>query len=384
MKHQRRFSLIMAVFIGLILTGLSPRMAAAQVSDQPDTPFKLATFEASGMIRIGMEVQNKLMDLNGANAYVTKQLGLHVVSIPDEMRTLIERYGAISNRMYQIANYMAADNRLKNKDLGFVFDPERVSFKAPIKYPYNLLAAAANYKSHAQEMSGPPSGGGAQAGQGADNDPTDGGDEDQRHQIRVTHDGDHGGKCFKEHCRILALAVIPVGEEAARKAHLQDQIETEEDRAGGDQRGQGRHPPAPFAPDHAHGEHHGGQGQHDVDEFGQKIEHPHQDHGDPGGGRLPIDAPRRVADQLQDDAEIEDGDDYHQKNWEDPRLHRVADDDRQGLVQGQADIDDHTAEREDERRDQEIGPDSAAGRRVCRPAGFVMCAHAGILWIKSG
>ena len=166
MKHQRRFSLIMAVFIGLILTGLSPQMAAAQVSDQPDTPFKLATFEASGMIRIGMEVQNKLMDLNGANAYVTKQLGLHVVSIPDEMRTLIERYGAISNRMYQIANSMAADNRLKNKDLGFVFDPERVSFKAPIKYPYNLLAAAANYKSHAQEMSGPPSGGGGRGGGG--------------------------------------------------------------------------------------------------------------------------------------------------------------------------------------------------------------------------
>ena len=116
MKHQMRFSLIMAVFMGLMLTGLSPGTARAQVSDQPDTPFKLATFEASGMIRIGMEVQNKLMDLNGANAYVTKQLGLHIVSIPDEMRTLIERYGAISNRMYQIANYMGAGNRLADAD----------------------------------------------------------------------------------------------------------------------------------------------------------------------------------------------------------------------------------------------------------------------------
>lgn len=166
MKHQMRFSLTMAVFTGLMLMGISPETSRAQVSDQPDTPFKLATFEASGMIRIGMEVQNKLMDLNGANAYVTKHLGLHIVSIPDEMRTLIERYGAISNRMYQIANYMGAENRLADKDLSFVFDPERVSFKAPIKYPYNLLAAAANYKSHAQEMSGPPSGGGGQSGQG--------------------------------------------------------------------------------------------------------------------------------------------------------------------------------------------------------------------------
>ena len=170
MMSQKRFLPFMVVLIGVIMMGLSPGSALSQVSDQPGTKFKLATFEATGTIRIGMSVQNKLMDLHEANAYVLKQLGLRVVSIPKEMRELIEQYDAISNRMYTIANYMGAENRLSDENLAFVFDPERVSFKAPIKYPYNLLAAAANYKSHAQEMSGPPSGGppaaGAQSGRG--------------------------------------------------------------------------------------------------------------------------------------------------------------------------------------------------------------------------
>ena len=54
--------------------------------------------------------------------------------------------------MYTIANYMGAGDRLSDENLPFLFDPEDVSIKAPIKYPYNLLAAAANYRAHADEM----------------------------------------------------------------------------------------------------------------------------------------------------------------------------------------------------------------------------------------
>ena len=137
----------------------------AQVSDQPGTPFKLATFEATGTLRIGISVQDRLMDLHEANAYVEKQFDLPVMSIPKKMLTLIEEYDSISNRMYTIANYMGSESRLADAGLAFVFDESRVDFKAPIKYPYNLLAAAANYKSHAQEMSGPPPGGPPSGGQ---------------------------------------------------------------------------------------------------------------------------------------------------------------------------------------------------------------------------
>ena len=143
------------VFVGVMLMGLVPGETDAQISDQPVTPFKLATFEAAGKVRVGMAVQGRLMDLQEANTFVTRELGLVSVSIPNEMRALIEQYDAISNRMYTIANYMGENNRVTDNGLVFVFDEDKISFKAPIKYPHNLLAAAANYKSHAQEMAGP-------------------------------------------------------------------------------------------------------------------------------------------------------------------------------------------------------------------------------------
>mgnify|MGYP001287220588 CR=1 FL=1 len=155
MKQIYSFLTAFVMFFGVMMMGLVPGKSEAQISDQPDTPFKLATFEAAGTVRVGMAVQGRLMDLQEANAYVTKQLGLSAVSTPNEMRALIEQYDAISNRMYTIANYMGENNRVADKGLAFVFDEDEISFKAPIKYPYNLLAAAANYKSHAQEMASP-------------------------------------------------------------------------------------------------------------------------------------------------------------------------------------------------------------------------------------
>jgi 2,4-diketo-3-deoxy-L-fuconate hydrolase len=51
--------------------------------------------------------------------------------------------------MYQIANYLK-DKKIDG--LPFVFILDKVSIKAPIKYPFNLLNMAANYWSHAREM----------------------------------------------------------------------------------------------------------------------------------------------------------------------------------------------------------------------------------------
>src|ERR1051325_6422690 len=78
----------------------------AAVSDKPDTPFKLATFEAQGKTRVGMLLGDRMLDLSGADAYVTKQAGLGAAKLPAEMRELIEQYGAASKRLYQIANYL--------------------------------------------------------------------------------------------------------------------------------------------------------------------------------------------------------------------------------------------------------------------------------------
>ncbi|MBM3265954.1 MAG: fumarylacetoacetate hydrolase family protein [candidate division Zixibacteria bacterium] len=167
MKRRRLLGLVAWSVVGFAIAAVWQDGVTAQqkttVSDTPGTPFKLATFEADGKIRVGMSVQDKLLDIAAANAYVAKQAGLPAVTIPDNMLALIEQYGTVSKRLYQIANYMGAQNRLAGAGIGFSYDPTKVSIKAPIKYPYNILAAAANYKSHAQEMAGPRPAGAAPA-----------------------------------------------------------------------------------------------------------------------------------------------------------------------------------------------------------------------------
>ena len=123
--------------------------AAAAVPDTPDTPFKLATFEAQGKTRVGMLLNDHMLDLSGANAYVTRQAGLTAMKLPAEMRELIEQSPTVSKRMYQIANYLK-DKKVDGQPFAFAVD--KVSIKAPIKYPWNLLNMAANYWTHAKEM----------------------------------------------------------------------------------------------------------------------------------------------------------------------------------------------------------------------------------------
>ena len=125
----------------------------ATISSKPDTPFKLATFEAAGRTRIGLVIGTRVIDIPGANAALVRDERLDAVPMPTEMRALIEEYSRVSPRLYQIANHF----RDKTDPAPFVFELDKVAIKAPIKYPYNILAAAANYKLHAGEMFPPGS-----------------------------------------------------------------------------------------------------------------------------------------------------------------------------------------------------------------------------------
>ena len=131
--------------------------AAAQrpsVSNKPETPFKLATFEAQGKVHVGLTSGSRLLDAADASAYLTQKAGVPAVTVPREMRELIEAYDRVAPRLYQIANYF---RDAKADGLPFSFDAAGVSLKAPIKYPYNLLCIAANYRLHAGEMFPPGS-----------------------------------------------------------------------------------------------------------------------------------------------------------------------------------------------------------------------------------
>jgi 2-keto-4-pentenoate hydratase/2-oxohepta-3-ene-1,7-dioic acid hydratase in catechol pathway len=144
-------------YVGVVIACVALLVAARQPSAQsvpsstPDHPFKLATFEAGGKVRVGLVLGARVLDIEGANAFLTKQASLSAVAIPSEMRTLIEQYDTVKGRLYQIANYFTATPPA-NQPFAFEFD--KVAVKAPIKYPWNMLAAAANYKAHAEGMGG--------------------------------------------------------------------------------------------------------------------------------------------------------------------------------------------------------------------------------------
>lgn len=145
-------AVVVAALVASLLTSVSAQRAA--LSNRPETPFKLATFEADGRTRVGVVLGTRILDPGGASSELTRKLGVPAVRIPTEMRQVIEQYDRVSPRLYQIANYFsgrAVDGA------PFAFDVDKVAIKAPVKYPYNLLAIAANYKLHAGEMFRPGS-----------------------------------------------------------------------------------------------------------------------------------------------------------------------------------------------------------------------------------
>jgi 2,4-didehydro-3-deoxy-L-rhamnonate hydrolase len=151
MKRSSVFALVGLVLVVGALAAIGQSTAAQALLDKPDNPFKLATFETNGKLRVGLVLGTRILEVDGANAYVTKQARLPSVAIPTEMRALIEQYATVSPRLYQIANYFKSNT---TANLPFAFDFEKASLKAPILYPWNLLAAAANYRAHAAGMAG--------------------------------------------------------------------------------------------------------------------------------------------------------------------------------------------------------------------------------------
>src|SRR5258706_3810115 len=142
-EHQEE-DLLMHIILSALC--LSTGLFAAAISENPDTPFKLATFAAKGKTAVGMVLDDRLvLELAGANAHLTKQAKLTQVRVPGEMKELIEQYSSVNKRLYQIANYYKANPPGK---LPFAYTVDQIAYKAPIQYPWNLLAIAANYPSH--------------------------------------------------------------------------------------------------------------------------------------------------------------------------------------------------------------------------------------------
>ena len=156
MAAMKRF-FVRAVLAVLVVLGGATLPVRAQrpvISTKPDTPFKLATFEAAGKVRVGLVLGAKVIDIESAHALLIQELALRgAPAMPRDMRTLIETYADVAPHLYRIANYFSSTKL----DAPFVYDVQKIAIKAPIKYPYNILAIAANYKLHAGEMFPPGS-----------------------------------------------------------------------------------------------------------------------------------------------------------------------------------------------------------------------------------
>lgn len=142
---------VLVLSLGLFVPAAAQRPV---ISTRPDTPFKLATFDAAGKTRLGLVLGSRVLDIESAHIAITQELGLRGEAMPRDMRTLIEDYARVAPLLYRIANYY---KDIKPDTLPFAFNVERVAIRAPIKYPYNILAIAANYKLHAGEMFPPGS-----------------------------------------------------------------------------------------------------------------------------------------------------------------------------------------------------------------------------------
>jgi 2-keto-4-pentenoate hydratase/2-oxohepta-3-ene-1,7-dioic acid hydratase in catechol pathway len=140
-----------ALVLGLVVAISSCSSTTAQLSDAPDTPFKLATIGVGGDEVVGVVLGDQILELAGANAHLVAEAGVGPMDLPNEMRALIESWETTAPRMYQIANFFQDG---ADASLPFVHAEDGASVEAPIKYPWNILAAAANYKAHAEGMAG--------------------------------------------------------------------------------------------------------------------------------------------------------------------------------------------------------------------------------------
>jgi len=142
--------------LALVLATFAPARAQRPlISTNPETPFTLATFQADAKTRVGLVVGTRILDIQAAHTALVQELNLRgTPAMPRDMRTLIEDYDRLAPHLYRIANRFrdpATDAP------GIAFRTDRVALLAPIKYPYNVLAIAANYKLHAGEMFPPGS-----------------------------------------------------------------------------------------------------------------------------------------------------------------------------------------------------------------------------------
>ena len=85
--------------LSVLLLSLTLGLPAATLSDKADTPFKLATFEAQGKIRVGLVFGERIVDLAAANTAVAQKNKLPAMNMPATMLEL-DAFDFLSNSLF--------------------------------------------------------------------------------------------------------------------------------------------------------------------------------------------------------------------------------------------------------------------------------------------
>lgn len=89
--------------IATIVCGTGSEVAAQSVSNTPDTPFNLATYKSKVAERVGLILGDRVPDVASANDFLVDEARLSSMTMPGDMRTLIEDYATVKGRLYQVA-----------------------------------------------------------------------------------------------------------------------------------------------------------------------------------------------------------------------------------------------------------------------------------------
>ena len=136
------------ILLGLAGCGGSSDIALP--SPDPLTPYRLATYRASdagdGAPRPAIVIGDTMLDLAAADALFATENGASPFGFAADLIAVIATGDRATARLNQLANHF------EGREDGFRFRVEPHRLTAPLLYPANLLAAAANYRSHAAEM----------------------------------------------------------------------------------------------------------------------------------------------------------------------------------------------------------------------------------------
>ncbi len=130
--------------------GCGPPATGPAPSPEPEAPYRLATYRASdagdGSPRPAIVIGDEILDLAAADALVASETGMTPFDFGAGLIAVIAAGDEATRRLNGIANHLEG----REGGLRFRIEPHRLA--APLLYPANLLAAAANYRSHASEM----------------------------------------------------------------------------------------------------------------------------------------------------------------------------------------------------------------------------------------